>query len=86
MENNVTDPPLGRDGSLITTEITVASAIAAAEKTSFFVLPRVFVDIKKSSLKMHARRGCNIVASFRRYYPVQVMRVRSEAFLSNMLP
>ena len=63
-----------------------ASAMAAAENTSFFVLFCTLVDIKKSSLKMHARRGCNIVASFRRYYPVQVVRVRSEAFLSNMLP
>ena len=59
MENRVTEPPLGRDGSLMTTEITVASAMAAAEKTSFFV---VFgFDIKKSSF-VYARKECLLLS------------------------
>lgn len=48
MENAVTLPPNGSDGNLMATDITVASAIAMAEKTSCFVV--IFLDIKKTSL------------------------------------
>ena len=84
MENRVTDPPLGREGSLMTTEITVASAMAAAEKTSFFV---VFgFDIKNPPLSTQGGSVCCF-----RFLPPVLSGSSNEgvglvACLSNALP
>ena len=46
MENSVVLPPFGREGSLMATEITVASAIAIAENTICLVVIFVAVYLK----------------------------------------